>query len=244
MEIIERNLVYIIIFLVIAVLVILISKNKKMNMQKRMEVVSNDSYMDAPNKKVKKYNSSKKGSIFDQVPNQIAVEKKSNWTTTTSYDDDINNIDLLSETKDDSDLSVGILSIVKEQDDRIGSYKKQILLVDDSLVVRKYVGDLLKKNHYDVITKNDGGEAMTYLSNTDMLPDLMISDIEMPIMDGIELIDKIRNHHQYNSMPVIIISAHAENHVRLMEEEKIQGFTKKPFNDEDLISQINYLVEH
>ena len=130
----------------------------------------------------------------------------------------------------------------KETD--IKKIKTQILLVDDSLVVRKYVGDLLKKNNYDVILKNDGWDAISYLNGTNQKPELIISDIEMPNMNGFELVQAIRKEKRYENTPILVISAHAESHLELMENEQIQGFIKKPFDDIDLISQLNYLLEN
>lgn len=118
-----------------------------------------------------------------------------------------------------------------------------ILLVDDSMTVLKFTGKLLTKNTYKVLTKMDGWEALTYLQNTsNPLPDLIISDIEMPNMDGIELVKKIRADKKFNHIPVIIISASAENHLNLMEQGLIQGFLHKPYKEKELLDQLEYVL--
>jgi CheY-like chemotaxis protein len=119
-----------------------------------------------------------------------------------------------------------------------------VLVVDDSLVVRKKIKDLLLTNNYNVITKNDGQEAFNYLNSGSLLPDLIISDIEMPVMNGIELLEKIKDNTHYSHIPILVVSAHAENHIELMEQELINGFITKPFVDSDLISQVKYLTHH
>lgn len=121
-------------------------------------------------------------------------------------------------------------------------FTSSILLVDDSITVLKFTGKLLTKNNYEIVTKLDGWEALNYLQNTkSTLPDLIITDIEMPNMDGIELIHKVRLDKRFNHIPVIIISASAEKHLELMEKGLIQGFLHKPYKEQDLLSQLEYV---
>lgn len=138
--------------------------------------------------------------------------------------------------EDDIDTS----KIVKHEENNDMSFT--ILVVDDSNVVRKYVSQLLKKNSYNVITKNDGLEALNAMLENQVLPDLIISDIEMPNLDGIEYVKKLREEKRFVNIPVIIISAHAAKHIELLEKQLISGFIKKPFKDEDLLQQISYLL--
>lgn len=118
-----------------------------------------------------------------------------------------------------------------------------ILVVDDAFVVRKKVGDLLQKNHYDISSKNDGWEAFAYLSDeTNILPNLIITDIEMPNMDGFQLIESIRKNTRLKHLPIIVISSHVEDHLAELNNDAVQGFISKPFVDEDLLSQISYIL--
>lgn len=167
------------------------------------------------------------------------IEKKPNaWQETSSYDEDIKsiNLDNLTIPKEDNKDKILEEKLVKFAN-------PLILLVDDSMVVRKYVGDLLKKNNYDMILKNDGWEAITYLNSNSQKPELIISDIEMPNMNGFQLIDAIRKEKKYKNVPILVISAHAESHLVLMESENIQGFIKKPFEDTDLLNQVKFLLK-
>jgi CheY-like chemotaxis protein len=211
------------------------------------------------------------GGIISQRPQSIAPEKEkvkaANWTESESYEEDIKKIDIDNLFKDNEPVLLP-QEVEKEDKERNNlsskapqqlkfnpakvdekpvvtmEVKPQVLLVDDSMVVRKYVGDLLKKHGYDIVMKNDGWEAITYLNSTVQKPELIISDIEMPNMNGFQLIEAIRKERKFNNVPVLVISAHAESHLKLMESENIQGFIKKPFEDKDLLSQISYLLNN
>lgn len=164
-------------------------------------------------------------------------KKPTAWKETSSYEEDVKSINLDSIIKPKEDNE----KILEEKPVKFAN--PLVLLVDDSMVVRKYVGDLLKKNQYDVILKHDGWEAITYLNSNSQKPELIISDIEMPNMNGFQLIDAIRKEKKYKNVPILVISAHAESHLVLMESENIQGFIKKPFEDTDLLNQVNFLLK-
>lgn len=128
-------------------------------------------------------------------------------------------------------------------------FKPQILLVDDSLTVRTLLGKLLAKSgEYDVILKENGWEALSYLNGNYQKPDLIITDMQMPEMDGFELIDAVREKAIFVNVPIIAISSvfEPEDHLELLELEKIQGFIKKqnPFDENDLLQQITYLMNN
>lgn len=177
--------------------------------------------------------SAKKSSIMDKKDNDLR-KKPTSWTSTSSYEEDIEKTTVVKE------ITHITLPTQETHDNEL---KVKILLVDDSLVVRKYVGTLLTKSGYEVILKTDGLEALNFLENENR-PDIIISDIEMPNMDGIELISKLRTMENFTEMPILVISAHAENHLQLIGSQSIQGFIKKPFKDEDLLMQIEYVLEN
>lgn len=170
--------------------------------------------------------------------NLTETKKPVAWQETSFYEEDIKKVDLNKVVKNEVDSSKN--KVIEEKEVKFNN--PLILLVDDSMVVRKYVGDLLKKNNYDIILKNDGWEAITYLNSNSQKPDLIISDIEMPNMNGFQLIDSIRKEKKYKNVPILVISAHAESHLILMENENIQGFIKKPFEDNDLLNQVLFLI--
>jgi len=80
--------------------------------------------------------------------------------------------------------------------------KAQILVVDDDPAIRTSLGTLLLSAGYDVATAVDGVTALAHLSNT--VPDLLVTDLDMPLMSGVELISHVRWRHP--SVPVIAMS--------------------------------------
>lgn len=240
MDIIELKY-YLIGGLIFFILIILIIVNKNKNKKSKnsitkdtTKVVESARYSSMQIKKKSDSSSSaKRRSILEQAPIQSNGSKQQvvRWTSSSSYSDDIKKLNQYEKNLTSPDLV------------NSDSIKLNVLLVDDSLVVRKYIGDLLTSNDYMVVTKNDGKEGLDYLKNVDIRPDLIISDIEMPVMDGFAFINEIRKDIKYEDVPILVISAHAESHLILMEEEKIQGFIKKPFANKDLLKQINYLIE-
>lgn len=131
----------------------------------------------------------------------------------------------------------------------IEDIKPIILLVDDSLTVRTLLGKLLgKSGEYQVVLKENGLDAINYLNSGIQKPDLIITDMQMPEMDGFELIEEVRSRHRFDSIPMIAISSvfEPEDHLELLELEKIQGFIKKqnPFDENDLLQQITYLMNN
>jgi CheY-like chemotaxis protein len=193
---------------------------------------------------IKKANST--NGIINKPLAQTKTKKAVNWMETTSYEEDVKSVDIDSILKsvENTPLFMDEMFTPEDTVEKMQIVKPLVLLVDDSMVVRKYVGDLLKKNNYELIIKNDGVEALAYLRSAPQKPELIISDIEMPNMNGIELIETIRKEKRFNNVPILVISAHAASHLKLMESESIQGFIKKPFEDMDLISQTTYLINN
>jgi two-component system chemotaxis response regulator CheY len=82
---------------------------------------------------------------------------------------------------------------------------KVILIVDDSATVRKFVSASLTMQGFDVIAASDGMDALEKLPSNSF--DLVITDLNMPNMDGFELIRSLRENPQYRELPVIILSS-------------------------------------
>ncbi|MBT4793532.1 MAG: response regulator, partial [Halobacteriovoraceae bacterium] len=81
---------------------------------------------------------------------------------------------------------------------------KTILVVDDSPMYRKLEADLLLSMGFTVETANHGGEGFDMISNKEY--DLLITDIEMPVLDGFEFVDKIRNELNNMNLPILALS--------------------------------------
>ena len=119
---------------------------------------------------------------------------------------------------------------------------KRVLVVDDSITVREVERKLLQNRGYTVEVAVDGMEGWNAVRSGPY--DLVISDIDMPRMNGIELIKQIKSHPRLNSVPVIVVS------YRDREEDRIQGLeagadyylTKSSFHDDTLIEAVVDLI--
>lgn len=255
----SENIILIVIFIIILIIAYLLNNNNKTKKEKAETLqlakeiknkLAKNIGVPIPEKSISAAELiSNNGAMKNQVKNGGIINKNllqnnnkpkaANWTESISYKDDIKKINIDDIFKNNESSN----EIIEE----LGTFvtlKPSILLIDDSMVVRKYVGDLLKKNEYNIIIKNDGLEAYKFLIENSQKPDLIISDIEMPNMNGIELIEKLRMEKRFLQVPILVISAHAASHLKLMEEEHIQGFIKKPFEDNDLLLQCNYLINN
>jgi chemosensory pili system protein ChpA (sensor histidine kinase/response regulator) len=118
------------------------------------------------------------------------------------------------------------------------STQPTIMVVDDSLTVRKITGRLLERQGYLVITARDGVEAMEKLQET--IPDVMLVDIEMPRMDGFDLTRNVRGDARLKRVPIIMITSRtADKHQNYAREIGVNTFLGKPYQEEQLLGEIN-----
>ena len=114
--------------------------------------------------------------------------------------------------------------------------KMCILVVDDDERIRRFVRVNLLLSGYDVIEASSGKEAIALLESAK--PDIMLLDMLMPVMDGFEVLKRLR---PASSLPVIAFSAHTfagEEALTLGADD----FLSKPFNPDDLVNKINRLI--
>jgi DNA-binding response OmpR family regulator len=119
--------------------------------------------------------------------------------------------------------------------------KASVLIVDDSDDVRKYLSNLLE-NYYTISSASNGEEGIK--TATENMPDLIISDIMMPSMDGIEFCRRIKSEWQTSDIPVILLTAKASF------DSKLEGlgigaddYLTKPFQSKELFIRIKNLLE-
>ena len=113
-----------------------------------------------------------------------------------------------------------------------------IMVVDDSLTVRKVTGRLLERHGYIVVTARDGVEAMEKL--LELVPDVMLVDIEMPRMDGFDLTRNVRADKRLARVPIIMITSRtADKHQNYAKEIGVSHFLGKPYQEDDLIEKIS-----
>jgi len=117
-----------------------------------------------------------------------------------------------------------------------------IMIVDDSITVRKVTTRLLERYEFQVITAKDGVDAVTVLADT--MPDVMLLDIEMPRMDGFELATIIRHDERLKQLPIIMITSRTgDKHRERAEGIGVNRYMGKPYNEVDLLEAINSLLQ-
>ncbi|MDD5296241.1 MAG: Hpt domain-containing protein [Rhodocyclaceae bacterium] len=109
-----------------------------------------------------------------------------------------------------------------------------IMVVDDSLTVRKITGRLLEREGYRVVTAKDGVDALEQLLET--VPDVMLVDIEMPRMDGFDLSRNVRADARLKKVPIIMITSRtADKHRAYAKEIGVNHYLGKPFQEDELL---------
>ena len=114
-----------------------------------------------------------------------------------------------------------------------------ILVVDDSITVRRVTQRLLKREGYRVVLAADGLQALERLQ--DELPAVVLSDIEMPRMDGFDLARNIRSDERLRDLPIIMITSRiAEKHREHARELGVDHYLGKPYSEEELLGLIRH----
>jgi chemosensory pili system protein ChpA (sensor histidine kinase/response regulator) len=112
-----------------------------------------------------------------------------------------------------------------------------VLIVDDALSVRTSLMQLVQDAGFRAQAARDGIDAIDTLSSFNA--DVILTDLEMPNMNGIELTTHIRSRDDLKSMPVIMITSRSqEKHRRLAEQAGVNSYITKPYNDNDLLQTI------
>jgi len=117
--------------------------------------------------------------------------------------------------------------------------RPKILVVEDSLNILFNLKLTLEINNYEVITATNGKEGIHLLSKMAFLPNLIISDILMPVMDGYEFFENITGNPHWGFIPFIFLTAKAEpEDIRLGRILGADDYITKPYNEEDLLAII------
>jgi chemotaxis protein histidine kinase CheA/CheY-like chemotaxis protein len=118
-----------------------------------------------------------------------------------------------------------------------------VLIVDDSIAVRRLLNNCLCQSGYKVTQAIDGREALTILDRKEAYFDLIISDLEMPNLDGFGLLEKIRSHSRWYDLPVAILtSRHNQLHRQQAEHLGASAYFNKPFQPNEFLQAIEKLL--
>jgi two-component system chemotaxis response regulator CheY len=118
---------------------------------------------------------------------------------------------------------------------------RKILAVDDSISIRQMVTLALNRGGYEVVTANDGNDGLAKAKG--VAADMVITDLNMPGMNGLELIREIRKLPSYNGVPIIFLTT--ESDPALKAQAKANGATAwivKPFQGEQLLAAVKKVL--
>jgi chemosensory pili system protein ChpA (sensor histidine kinase/response regulator) len=118
---------------------------------------------------------------------------------------------------------------------------RRVLLVDDSVSVRKFVGHMLERAGFVVVTANDGVEALARLQEVSV--DVVITDLEMPRMNGYELIEDLRHRASARGVPIVVLTTRAgEKHESLARRLGVEHYVTKPVDEHAFVRLIESLT--
>jgi chemosensory pili system protein ChpA (sensor histidine kinase/response regulator) len=120
--------------------------------------------------------------------------------------------------------------------------KPLVMVVDDSITMRKVTGRVLERHDYEVATAKDGVDAIEKLH--DRVPDLMLLDIEMPRMDGYELATHMKADPRLRDVPIIMITSRTgDKHRQRAFDIGVDRYLGKPYQEVELLAQIAEVLE-
>jgi chemosensory pili system protein ChpA (sensor histidine kinase/response regulator) len=121
--------------------------------------------------------------------------------------------------------------------------QRSVLIVDDSLSVRNSLLQLMQDSGYRAEAARDGIDAINTLRS--FKPDVLLTDLEMPNMNGVELTYHIRERADLQGLPIIMITSRSQDkHRRLAKDAGVNTYITKPYNDADLLHTIRSTISH
>lgn len=116
-----------------------------------------------------------------------------------------------------------------------------VMVVDDSLTMRKVTGRVLERHNFEVMVARDGIEALERLD--ERVPDLMLLDIEMPRMDGYELATAMKADERFRNVPIVMITSRTgDKHRQRAFDIGVQRYMGKPYQELDLLRNVYDLL--
>lgn len=121
------------------------------------------------------------------------------------------------------------------------SRKPRVLVVDDSISIRKYVQRFLDRTGYEVEVAPDGVAALDAMGRSEF--DVVISDLEMPVMHGYDLMAEMKKHAALKDIPIIVLTSRAgEKHKQKAMEMGAQDYLVKPFEEQEMLAALKKVL--
>lgn len=129
----------------------------------------------------------------------------------------------------------------EESDEMIERSKLTILIVEDNKDMRKYIRSIVEE-HYNVVEAGDGLEGLAQLTKVSI--DFVICDLMMPVMDGLEFINKVKHNFAYSHIPILVLTAQVSDEYRTKSYQVgVESYMQKPFDEDMLLARINGIMD-
>ena len=120
-------------------------------------------------------------------------------------------------------------------------HDKKILIVDDEPDILKAVTFRVKKLEYEVVTATNGQEALDLIQKEE--PDLILLDIELPVMNGYEVCQRVKTNEKLKHIPIIFLTASSASKIaEKVKEFNADDYLIKPFDSEELLKKIKNFI--
>jgi len=118
---------------------------------------------------------------------------------------------------------------------------KKVLVVEDELDVLKVVSFVLRKRGYEVVEAVDGQQALALAY--EKKPDLVVLDLFLPVLDGREVSAKLKADKQLRAIPILLLTASADNIIQKAQECNAHDYLLKPFDYTELLQKVEKLLQ-
>ncbi|WP_414755982.1 response regulator [Anabaena sp. CCY 9910] len=165
--------------------------------------------------------------------------------TTSRASVELADLELVETTLENIDIeTINPLPISETQQHTANSTQQSthsILVVDDNPDLRTYVSDILRRSGYQVYTARNGYEGFSKVQ--ELVPNLIVTDLMMPLVTGLEMIRMIRNDEKVKGTPIILLTAKVDEETRIESTEHgADAYLAKPFNDRELLAEVRNLL--
>ena len=118
--------------------------------------------------------------------------------------------------------------------------KDKVLIIEDEQSISNFISTILAANGYDTLIASSGEEALSYI--TSRCPDLIILDLGLPDMDGVDILREVRS---WSNLPVIVVSARTHEHDKVSALDLgADDYIEKPFGSSELLARIRAAIRH
>ncbi|MBC6431508.1 response regulator [Nostoc sp. HG1] len=149
-------------------------------------------------------------------------------------------LELVSTTDNIEDITKNLSPSIDTQDSALKT-QHSILVVDDNPDLRTYVSEIFRRNGYHVQTARNGSEGHSRAK--EIIPSLIVTDLMMPLVSGLEMIQMIRKEEKLKGIPIILLTAKADEETRIEgTEHGADAYLAKPFNDRELLAEVRNLL--